>query len=210
MKGDAAVVKPRYYLTVEKYGSHPELWGSPELNIQEAVELFSKSGNSLGLGGNLGGTDAAAAFAEMLGHLKNSLAGERFRNSFPAMLFHLSDGESATDATGIAEEMKGLSTGDGNVLVVNAYIGTRTKLNYRGPEDFPGYVDVSEVGSSPDNVRLFEMSSVAPAPIEANLKADGIFPQLRPGSRLFFDVRTKDMLKNVLQVVGSLGSRMAR
>ena len=210
VKGDAAVVRPRYYLTIVKYGSHPELWGSPEMDIQTAVELFSKSGNSLGLGGHLGGTDAEAAFSEMLVHLKNSLAGERFKNSFPPMIFHLSDGESRTDASAIAGEMKGLSTADGNVLVVNAYIGTRTHLNYRGPEDFAGYTDVSEVGSSPDNVRLFEMSSVAPASIEANLKADGIFPQIRPGSSLFFDVRTKDMLKNVLQVVGSLGSRMAR
>lgn len=210
VKGDAVVVKPRYYLTIVKYGSHPELWGSPEMDIQAAVELFSKSGNSLGLGGHLGGTDTEAAFAEMLVHLKNSLAGERFRNAFPPMVLHLSDGESRTDASVIAEEMKGLSTADGNVLVVNAYIGTRTHLNYRGPEDFPGYVDVSEVGSSPDNVRLFEMSSVAPSPIEANLKSDGIFPQIRSGSHVFFDVRTRDMLKNVLQVVGSLGSRMAR
>lgn len=210
VKGDTVVVKPRYYLTVVKYGTQPELWGSPEMDIQAAVELFSQSGNSLGLGGTLNGTDTEAAFAEMLGHLKSSLAGERFRNSFPPMIFHLSDGESATDATALAEEMKRQCTADGNVLLVNAYIGTQTHLRYRGPEDFPGYVDVSEVGSSPDNVRLFEMSSVAPASIEGNLKADGIFPQIRPGSRLFFDVRTKDMLKHVLQVVGSVGSRMAR
>ncbi len=210
VKGDTGVIKPRYYLTVVKYGSRPELWGSPEMDIQAAVELFSQSGNSLGLGGNLGGTDTKAAFAEMLGHLKNSLAGERFRNAFPPMIFHLSDGESRTDASAIAEEMKRQCTADGNVLVVNAYIGTRTNLSYRGPEDFPGYVDVSEVGSSPDNVWLFEMSSVAPASIEANLKATGIFPQIRPGSRLFFDVRTKDMLKHAIQVVSSIGSRMAR
>lgn len=210
VKGNDAVVKPRYYLTVVKYGSRPELWGSPEMDIQTAVKLFSNSGNSLGLGGNLGGTDADAAFAEMLGHLKDSLAGGRFSNSFSPMIFHLSDGESHTDATGIAEEMKRQSTTDGNVLVVNAYIGTQTNLSYNGPDDFPGYVDVSEVGSSPDNIRLFEMSSEVPPSIEANLKADAIFPQIRSSSRLFFDVRTKDMLKQTLQVVGSIGSRVAR
>ena len=103
-----------------------------------------------------------------------------------------------------------LSTKDGEVLVVNAYIGTQTSLNYNGPEDFPGYLDVSEAGPGQDNVRLFEMSSKAPEAIEQNLKADDIFPQLRSGSHLFFDVRTKEMLKHVIQVVGSLGSTMAR
>ena len=54
------------------------------------------------------------------------------------------------------------------------------------------------------------MSSVAPEAITANLKADNIFPQLRDGCRLFFDVRTREMLKHVIQVIGSMGSRMAR
>ena len=78
------------------------------------------------------------------------------------------------------------------------------------PEDFPGYVDASEAGPSPDNLRLFEMSSVAPDTIHRNLVDEGIFPNLRPGSRLFFDVRTRDMLKHVIQIVGSIGSRGAR
>jgi len=39
---------------------------------------------------------------------------------------------------------------------------------------------------------------------------DGIFPQLREGARLFFDVKTKEMLKHVIQVVGSIGSRSNR
>ena len=103
-----------------------------------------------------------------------------------------------------------ISTNDGNVLMVNAYIGTQTSLSYTGPGDFPGYIDVTEAGPSDDNIHLFNMSSVAPDSILDNLKADSIFPKIRPGSRLFFDVRTKDMLKNCLQVVGSMGSRMAR
>jgi hypothetical protein len=114
LKGDDAVVKPRYFISALAYGTCPKLWGNPEMDIQTALDLFSKSGKSLGLGGNLGGTDAEAAFTEMLGHLKNSLAGERFRNSFPPMIFHLSDGESGTDATARAEEMKQQSTADGN------------------------------------------------------------------------------------------------
>ena len=210
IKGDEVVIKPRYYLIVIKYGSQPELWGTPGMDIQAAVELFSKSGNSLGLGGYLSGTDTEAAFEQMLGHLEEALAGERFRDSFPPLIYHLSDGESRTDATAVAERMKQLSTSDGNALVVNAYIGTHTSLRYQQPEDFPGYLEVCEVGPSQDNARLFAMSSEVPATIEANLKADGIFPKLRTGSRLFFDVRTKEMLKHTIQVVGSMGSRMAR
>jgi len=210
VKGDGLVIKPRYYLTVVKYGSDPELWGSPEMDIETAVELFSSSGNSLGLGGHLCGTDAAAAFREMQRHIKASLASERFKDSFPPMVFHLTDGESHTDASPIAKEIMQLKTEDGNVLVVNVYIGTQTNLNYQGPEDFPGYLDASEAGPSEDNLRLFRMSSVTPKSMEQNLKTENIFPELRSGSRLFFDVRTKEMLKHAIQVIGSMGSRMAR
>ena len=126
------------------------------------------------------------------------------------MLFHLTDGESQTDASDIADQIMQLSTNDGNVLVVNAYIGTQTSLNYKDPDDFPGYLGVSEAGPSQDNIRLFEMSSPAPDSITTNLKTDNIFPQIRSKARLFFDVRTKEMLKHVIQVVGSMASRMAR
>jgi hypothetical protein len=202
-------VKPRYYLHVTKYGSSTEVWGDPMMDIEAAILKFTNDGNSLGLGGNLGGTDTKGAFQEVYAFLQQALSTERFLDSFPPILLHLTDGESQTDATTESEKVKQLSTSDGNVLVVNAYIGTQTSLSYKGPEDFPGYVDVSEAGSSHYNVRLFEMSSVAPEAIETNLKADGIFPQFRSDARLFFDVRTKEMLKNVIQVAGSMQSKMA-
>jgi hypothetical protein len=210
MKGDQVVIKPRYYIHVITYGSSTRLWGTPEMDIKTAIEHFSNGGNSLGLGGLLSGTNAKGAFQEAYNYLQQALATDRFRESFPPMLFHLTDGESQTDAQPEVQEIMQLSTNDGNVLVVNAYIGTQTSLNYKGPEDFPGYLDVSETGPSQDNIRLFEMSSQAPEAIEDNLKADGIFPQFRSGSRLFFDVRTKEMLKNVIQVIGSIGSRMEK
>ncbi len=210
VKGDGVVIKPRYYLTVVRYGSAPKIWGSPEMDIETAVERFAKSNQSLGLGGHLGGTDAAAAFEAMSEHLTQSLAGEHFRDSFPPMVFHLTDGESHTDATAIARRMMQLTTQDGNVLVANVYIGTQTSLNYQGPEDFPGYLEAGEAGPSEDNLRLFQMSSLTPQSMEANLTTEGIFPRLRSGARLFFDVRTKEMLKHAIQVIGSMGSRMAR
>lgn len=203
-------VKPRYHLLVIKYGSTTEIWGDPEMDIEAAVKLFTSSGNSLGLGGHLGGTNAQAGLTKAYECLQQAMSGDKFKDSFPPMVFHLTDGMSHTDATQVADQIKQLCTSDGNVLMVNAYIGTQTSLNYKGPEDFPGYVDVTEVGSSEDNVRLFNMSSQAPECVEAYLKTDNILPQFRTGSRLFFDVRTKEMLKEVIQVIGSVGSRMAR
>jgi len=208
VKGTGVVIKPRYYLYVLKYGSDTEIWGNGEMNIEAAVELFSNSG--IGLEGRLGGTDTQKALHMMFDYLNQALVNERFRSSFPPMIYHLSDGKSWTDATGYAEQIKQLSTNDGNVLMVNAYIGIQTSLNYNGPQDFPGYLEPSEAGPEHDNIKLFNMSSVAPECILDNLKADNIFPKLRSGSRLLFDVRTKETLKHSLQVVGSMGSRMAR
>jgi len=210
VKGTGAVIKPRYYLYVLKYGTDTEIWGNGEMDIETALKLFSSSGNSLGLGGHMSGTDAKKAFNKMYDYLQQALTGEKFRDSFPPMLYHLTDGESQTDAIPEAEKIMQLATNHGNVLIVNSYIGTQTSLSFNGPKDFPGYLDVAEAGPNEDNVRLFNMSSVAPDCILDNLKADNIFPKLRSGCRLFFDVRTKETLKHSLQIVGSIGSRTIR
>ena len=64
------------------------------MDIQAAVELFANSGNSLGLSGHLGGTDARAAFEQAYNYLKQAIVSEKFKDSFPSKLFHLTDGES--------------------------------------------------------------------------------------------------------------------
>jgi len=212
--GDTPTVKPRYYLDVIKYGSSVETWrtgpeSDEELDIGEAAKKFTDSG-SLGLGAKLGGTDTASAFQFAQARIEKALQKERFKNSFPPIVFHLTDGESHTDAEPIAQQIMNLASSDGNVLVVNGYIGTSTQLKYNDPNDFPGYLTEQEVGSDKDNLRLFRMSSVIPGTMRENLVNDGIFPSIRDNVRLFFDVRTKDMLKHVIQVVGSGGSRMAR
>lgn len=210
LKGDEVVIRPRYYVLVVLYGSKVEIWGDGIMDIGRAVEEFTAANNSLGLAGNLGGTDAKLAAQVALDHLKDAILDERFKDSFPPMLFHLTDGKSRTDARPIVDQIKALSTADGSSLIVNAFIGTETSLHYNGPEDFPGYVHASEAGPSEDNIRMFEMSCQAPESICENLIEEGIFPQLRTGSRLFFDVRSKEQLKNVIQVVGSIGSRAER
>jgi hypothetical protein len=216
VRGDRAVIKPRYYIHTIIYGSHPKVWpdnATEELDIEQVIQAYASTSqnggcqNSLGLGGLLHGTDARSAFEKAHEFLSSAITKERFKDSFPPMVFHLTDAESQTDAGPIAEKIKQLATSDGNVLVVNALIGTSTSLNYKGPEDFPGYQTEAEAGPGKDSITLFRMSSEAPETIRKNLVDDGIFPQFRPGARLFFDVRTREMLKHVLQLVGSQGSR---
>ncbi len=229
LQDDTTIVKPRYYLHVILYGRGPQVWPDEKtiqhagldgidptgpLDIEQVIRLYAAGDggrqNTLGLGGELGGTDTRAAFERAYQFLADAVVSERFRRSFPPILFHLTDGESATDAEPIAEKIKGLATDDGNVLVVNAYIGTSTNLQYRGPEDFPGYQAEAEAGPTVDSMRLFRMSSETPGVIRRNLVDDGIFPLLAEGARLYFDVRTKEMLKHVIQLVGSTPSRMNR
>jgi hypothetical protein len=210
VSGANPTVRPRYYLDVIKYGSTVEPWSSEELDIGEAATKFDAAKGTFGLGGNLQGTDTALAFQTAYDRLQVMINKERYRNSFPPMIFHLTDGESHTDAEAIARQASALATTDGNVLVCNAYIGAQTDLEYTDHRDFPGYVTEAEVGSNGDNLRLFRMSSVVPETIRQNLISDGIFPALRQDARLFFDVRTKEMLKHVLQVVSSGGSRIRK
>jgi Mg-chelatase subunit ChlD len=110
VKQDAVVIKPRYYVHVITYGSGAHVWGSPHMDIETAVKHFTDSGNSLGLGGKLGGTDAKRAFKEAYAFLSQEIATERYQDAFPPMVFHLTDGMSGTDASPIAEQLKQLST----------------------------------------------------------------------------------------------------
>ena len=202
------VIKPRYFLDVIKYGTNAEPWSSEELDIGAAAKQFDSQNGSFGLGAKLEGTDALQAFQVAYDRLQVMINKPQYRDSFPPMVFHLTDGESETDASALAQKMAALSTSNGNVLVVNAYIGTQTNLTYKGPDDFPGYLTEAEVGPNEENLHLFRMSSVMPETIRQNLISDGIFPQIRAGAHLFFDVRTELMLQKVIAVVGSTNSRM--
>lgn len=207
VSGSNAQIKPRYYVAVIVYGTTPEVWGPGIMDIETATKRYAEAGNSLGLGGKRGGTDAAAAMQLAYQLLQQGVADPKFRDSFPPMLLHLTDGESQSDATAAAEQIKQATTADGGALLVNAYIGTQTSLAYTGPEDFPGYLSEAEAGPSPDNIKMLNMSSIAPEAICANLRADRIFPRFRDGARLFLDVRTKEGLKHAIQIVSSLPRR---
>jgi hypothetical protein len=213
MKGEAIVVKPRFYVTFITYGSTVQTWprdAREPLTIEAAMTMYaggSDGTSGLGLNGGQGGTDALQAFESAREVVRGALLDEKFKQSFPPMVFHLTDGQSATDATDLSTELRSLSSTDGNVLVVNALLGTTTSLLYTSPADFPGYLSADEAGPDAYSTRLFMMSSRAPDTIRDNLVGDEIFPRFRSGASLYFDVRTKDMLKNVIQSVGSVGSR---
>lgn len=218
--GGTVRIKPRYHIGTVLYGTSAVGWpGEDEdaanthvpliraVDIEAAIRAYAAGGNSLGLSGKLGGTDAAQAFERAYDLLSTELGGGRFTNSFPPMVFHLTDGESGSDALPVANKMRQLATTDGNVLIVNAFIGVSTQLAYHDHLDFPGYTTAAEAGPNSDSIRLFEMSSPIPDTIRENLITDGIFPSIRPDARLYFDVRTREMLRYVLQTVGSIGSR---
>ena len=206
--GDTFEIRSRYFIYVIPYGSHPIVWpsgASEELSVEKLILAYANAGNKLGLSGSLAAADTLAAFTQAHDFLKHALTKEVYRNSFPPMVFHLTDGESATNAAQVASQIQALSTDDGNVLVVNAFMGAQTNLAYSDASDFPGYKTEDEAGPGLYSKALFNMSSVAPDRIYMNLVESRIFPDFRQGSRLYFDLRTQDMLKNVLPVVGALG-----
>jgi hypothetical protein len=183
--GEVAV-RPRYFLDVIKYGSTVDPWSVSELDIGEAAKKFDAAGGKFGLGGNLGGTDHERAFRLAHERMCTMIVKDRFRDSFPPIVVHFTDGESVTDAEAVVRKLANLSTSDGNVLVMNVHITSRTSLAYDGWRDFPGYVTSTDVGASEENLKLFRMSSVVPETFRQRLIRSGVLPSIRKGARLFF------------------------
>lgn len=198
----------RYYVDLITYGSEPHPFTSEPVPVAvldnklrlENGDAYARGG--VGLLGQQRGTDTALAFSCALERISRALEGQ-FANSFPPMLFHLTDAQSETDAEAAATKIQQLRTVDGAVLVVNALIETPTQLKYSGHEDFPGYAIESEAGDR-NAQRLFRMSSQMPFSLNTYLRI-GPFPQIRQTARLFFDVNSAEMLGHVIQVTGSIG-----
>ena len=106
VQGGQAVIKPRYYTSFVIYGSKPDFWGDGIQDIEMTVVRYNESSKSFGLNAGSGGTDTEAAFEKTYALLKEAITEERFKDSFPPMVFHLTDGESATDASAAAEKIK--------------------------------------------------------------------------------------------------------
>lgn len=88
--------------------------------------------------------------------------------SFPPMVFNISDGEP-TDGTrdemiSIAERIKGCSTSDGNALLFNLHLGSNTSQR---PVCFPR--DYNFMSECPHQNMLFRMSSLLPERMERTI-----------------------------------------
>ncbi len=81
-------------------------------------------------------------------------------DSYPPMLINVTDGD-ATDGNPepLAQEIMGLHTNDGNVLVYNAHLSEMSAM----PVQYPA--DESDVPPDEYAGRMFRMSSVFPAPV---------------------------------------------
>ena len=81
-------------------------------------------------------------------------------DSYPPMLINVTDGD-ATDGNPepLAQEIMGLQTNDGNVLIYNAHLSEMSAM----PVQYPA--DESDVPPDEYAGRMFRMSSVFPAPV---------------------------------------------
>ena len=97
-----------------------------------------------------------------LSHASQALAAwiAEHPDSYPPMLICVTDG-AATDGNPvpIAEEIMGLETNDGNVLIYNAHLSEMSAL----PVQYPS--DESETPPDEYAVQMFRMSSVFPEPV---------------------------------------------
>lgn len=192
------VVLRNHYLDIIRYGSSVEPWSLEELDIGEVAKRFDAAHGTFGLAARLGGTDHASAFRIACERMRGMIAKNRFRDSFPPLVLHITDGESQTDAEMFARELAELASSNGNVLITNVYVGSHTALRYSTAEDFPGYVTADDVGNNEDNLRLFRMSSVVPEAVRHRFVASGVLPSIRPGARMFF---TGDMAATAMHAI---------
>ena len=97
-------------------------------------------------------------------------------DSYPPMVISVTDG-AATDGNPVplAEEIMGMSTNDGNVLMYNAHLSMMSAT----PVQYPS--DESKVPPDEYAVQMFRMSSVFPDPVVE--LAEGLGLQVEQGSR---------------------------
>ncbi len=120
------------------------------------------------------GTPMCAALSAASKALRDWIA--EHSNSYPPMVISVTDG-AATDGNPVplAEEIMGMETNDGNVLVYNAHLSEMSAM----PVQYPS--DESEVPPDEYAVQMFRMSSVFPDQI-ADLAAGMDLP-VTQGSR---------------------------
>ncbi len=105
------------------------------------------------------------ALCEVYGHLKGWLSDPRHRESFPPVVFNITDGESSDcdqeALLDIASQIRSLRTNDGEVLLINIHISSNTLI---GSCSFPSSRE--ELGENRYAKMLYDASSVMPTCFE--------------------------------------------
>lgn len=120
------------------------------------------------------------------------------RNSFPPIIFHITDG-NATDAStaellSIAEEIKQTHTNDGNTLLVNVHIGSGEEYCSRGAL-FPDAID--RHSASEQMAALFAMSSEAPTSLVHQLPTINVTSGEQPPRLVAYNISPCELLNIV-------------
>jgi hypothetical protein len=118
-------------------------------------------------------------------------------NAFPPIVMNITDGEATDgDPEPFAEELKRLSTSDGNVLLFNCHISSTVAEPVKWPTGETHLVD-------PLAIKLFKMSSVLPDPVVREAQEAGL--PVEPGSRGFvFNADVIDLVQFL-----DIGTRVA-
>lgn len=114
----------------------------------------------------IGGTPMCAALQKAHEILSGWTA--QHPNGFPPICINITDGESTDgDPTQVAEQVKSLSTSDGNVLLFNIHITARPGATIEYPESDSPLAD-------PNAKLLFRISSVLPVHMQGIARQEGM------------------------------------
>ena len=111
------------------------------------------------------GTPMSAAFEKAGEVIQKFLA--KYPNCYPPMVINLTDGEP-TDANplGAAQQLCGLASSDGNVVLFNAHLSSTTANPILYPSDEKGLPDAFAR-------LLFRISSMFPSPLRESARSEG-------------------------------------
>jgi len=113
-----------------------------------------------------GGTPMHRAFSIVKDALDSWVAGHQ--DSFPPIVINITDGESTdADPAGVARDVSGLETKDGNVLIFTAFLATGGGKQELYPSTLP--VNMSRAANE-----MFEISSIVPEPLRSSAEGLGI------------------------------------
>lgn len=152
-----------------------------------------------------GRTPMGEAAKNLLTKLKELLKTGNYEDSYPPIVFALSDGHY-TDENPVPyfQEIQNLSVKNGNVLVVTTFFSPEIS-------NIPGRLFHDEDPNwSEDAKTMFQSASIVPNPVPKSLadyfdevKIGGQNLKITSGDRLFFTVSELDALVAVLGIIGS-------